>query len=441
MKRQTLQSFALTLTALFAGLFLGGQITRAAFAAGADPYAQLEVLARVLAQIRTHYVADVEDDTLIAAAIRGMTDQLDENSRWMDPEQWAAVQAQDAGQYAGVGAVFTPTGAAGVRVEEVFPQSPAALAGLQVGDHVVGIDGQATVELPLAQVTERLRGERGSTVTLTVVRGASPPFELPITRDIVHAPAARGAWLQGNVGYVYLEQFRYGSAEQLATELRRLDRERPAGLAGLVLDLRENPGGLLDQAVAVADLFLGEALVVSVRGHPERGQLELLHADADAEDFDFPMVVLVNARSASASEIVASALQHHQRAWVIGETTYGKGSVQTYFEYPDHSALRLTIAHYHLPSGRVLQRGDGVRPDQEVLLPLAGADPLAALRDTVGQTRLSAQERQELLSLVDQLPASAGERLAPPLTGPMEERLRLDPQLAAALAHLQRPPR
>lgn len=442
MRRQTLVSFALTLAALLAGLALGGTLTHAAWAAGKDPYARLETFARVLAQIRTHYVEEVDEDRLMAAALRGLSDELDEQSVWFTPEEWAAIQADKDGNTGGIGAVVSTDGAAGLLVEEVLPRSPAELAGLQAGDHIVQIDGQPALGLTLTEALHRLRGERGTSVTLTLARdGQDRPLVVTLVRDEVIAPSARGQWINRELVYLRIEQFRYGCAAQVRMELDRVSREQLTRAEGLILDLRENPGGLLNEAVGVLDLFLGDAVAVRVKGREGRSPEEVYSTTTDAEDLELPMVVLVNERSASASEVVAGVLQAYARATVIGAPTFGKGSVQTHFEYPDRSAMALTIARYELPSGRVLSRGDGLVPDQEVLLPLVGDDPAVALREALRQAPLPSAERSRLLELAAQLPESEGrERLAPPLAGPMSQRLKADPQLAAAVAHLTKPP-
>ena len=430
------RAFLLTLGAIVIGFLLGRQITEAAWAAGRDPYLHLETFARVQAQIQAAYVEPKTDEELIYAAIRGMTGRLDEQSAFLDASHRSWIEADQEGQDASVGAVVSAHPDGGLKVDEVLEGGPGALAGLKLNDHIVQIDGRALKDLNLLDRLNLLNGPRGTTVTLTITReGEAAPLVLPVVRDEVRRPTVSAELLPNGIGYLRLEQFRRNAADDVSTRLAALETENKGPLRGLLLDMRDNPGGLLDDAVAIADLFLSEGIIVSTRGRLGQATDEDRSATRQDSDRDVPIVILLNGRSASAAELVAGALQDHKRAIIVGEPSYGKGSVQTWYEYPDGSALKLTIARYALPSGRVLTMGEGVVPDELVATPRAGTTPAEVLRGMVQSSGHSDEAKAALLARLDELPPDPPPT-SPSFIGPVKSRLASDPQLKRGLERL-----
>ena len=330
--------------------------------AGTDTYAQLELFARVLSYVENNYVDEVDSRALIHGALRGMVDTLDPHTVYMPPELFRELKADSAGEFGGLGLELARKDDALVVVAPL-DDSPAARAGVMPGDVLVAIDGESTQGMDVSRAAQRLRGRTGEKVRLGLMRqGFSGPREFVLVRDIIRV-AALEARLYGHTGHVRIRNFHERTDAQLQRALERLRAENGGEpLAGLVLDLRNNPGGLLDQAVAVADRFLAGGLtVVTTRGRGSKPQATYRSRERDTEP-PYPMVVLVNAGSASASEIVAGALQDHHRAVVMGAQTFGKGSVQTLIELQDGSGLKLTVSRYYTPSGRSIQE-HGITPD------------------------------------------------------------------------------
>jgi carboxyl-terminal processing protease len=343
----------------------------AALAAEAAPaptetsYRQLELFARVLSYVQNNYVEKVDDRQLIYGAIKGMLDTLDPHTQFMSPEVFKEMKIDTSGEYGGVGLEVARKGEALV-VMAALEDTPAARAGIRSGDVILKIDDAPTAGMDVEEAKQRMRGPAGRRVSFTLMReGFSSPQEIAVLRDHVRIVSVEGQ-LFGGIGHVRVKNFQERTDSYLRKELDRL-RAKNGGheLRGLVLDLRNNPGGLLDQAVAVSDRFLpGNHLIVTTRGRDESSVTRETSHDRNTER-PYPLVVLVNAGSASASEIVAGALQDNHRAVVMGSPTFGKGSVQTVIELEDGSGLKLTIARYYTPSGRSIQER-GIAPDYVV---------------------------------------------------------------------------
>ena len=325
-------------------------------------YRQLELFARVLSYVENNYVESVDRKTLIQGAIQGMLDTLDPHTLFMPPEIFREMKIDTSGEFGGLGIEIARKGDRLVVVAPI-DDTPAARAGIKAGDELLAIDGESTQGMDLARALQKMRGPAGGRVLLTLMRaGFSAPRELAILRDHIRIVSVEGALYDG-IGHIKVKNFQDRTDLSLKKELDRL-RALNGGkeLDGLVLDLRNNPGGLLDQAVAMSDRFLpGNLPIVSTRGRDGRNASEEKSRDRDTEK-DYPLVVLVNAGSASASEIVAGALQDHGRAVIMGTQTFGKGSVQTLIELEDGSGLKLTIARYYTPKGRSIQE-KGITPD------------------------------------------------------------------------------
>ncbi len=375
--------YAGLLSLLTAYVFTGAQIYRAGAAeAKDDPYQQLELFSRVLERVRRDYVDGdkVTYSNLISAALKGMLDSLDPHSEFMAPVKYNELKEDTQGSFSGVGLQV------GVRdgtltVVAPMEDTPAFKAGILAGDQILKIDGQSTERFTMNDAVSKLRGESGSKVTITLQRPASEPRDVELIRTEIKLFTAKDANNQrefplpdNKIGYVRLTQFAESTADELETALQKLEQQ---GLEGLVLDLRGNPGGLLDQAVSVSEKFVKAGQpIVSTEGRTPGGDLQRRSSRSGKKRLTLPIAILVNGGSASAAEIVTGALQDLKRAMVIGETTFGKGSVQSILPLPEGAALRLTTAKYYTPSHKVIHE-HGIKPD--IIVPL-GDDEEAAIQ-------------------------------------------------------------
>src|SRR6202789_1481298 len=327
-------------------------------------YQSLDLFSNAFERVRANYVRPVQDGELVNAAIQGMVSSLDPHSSYMDSKSYNDMQITTKGQFGGVGIEVTQEDGL-IKVISPIDGTPASKAGIKSGDRIAGIDGVSIAGLALNDAIDKMRGPEGSKITLTILReGEKKPFDVTLQRAVVQVDA--DTWRrEGDVGYIRLPGFNEQTASGLEKAVRDLKKQIGPGLKGYVLDLRNNPGGLLDQAIQVSDDFLNNGEIVSPRGrHPEDTQ----RYDAKSGDITDgkPVVVLINAGTASASEIVSGALQDHKRATIIGMTSFGKGSVQTIIPLGEgRGALRLTTARYYTPSGHSIQ-AQGIIPDIQV---------------------------------------------------------------------------
>lgn len=369
-----------TVGAFVGGVLLGG-LRAEATPEKENPYHAVSQLGRVLVQVENHYVDPVERDKLVEGAIKGMVDNLDPHSAYMPAEEWHQFQSDTEGKFGGVG-LEVDGRADKLIIIAPIEGSPAQKAGLRSGDQIVGIDGEDVIGQPLDKVVKRMRGAPGTKVKITVLResraaaskphdaDAGPPasqardggaertertgqtFSFELTREVIKVSAALYKLLDGNVGYIRIKQFQERTHAEVLSAAGKLRAESKGALAGVLLDLRSNPGGLVDEATEIADEFLSTGGIYSMR---HRGQV--------IEDLKAPPVVaLVNEWSASASELLVGALQDNKRATVVGANTFGKGSVQSILPLPNNAGLKLTTARYYTPSGHAIQ-ADGIHPD------------------------------------------------------------------------------
>ena len=346
-------------------LLLTPVLVHRAFASDAahSPYANLATFARALAHIEMSYVGAVDQEALIYGAIRGMVRTLDPHSDYLSPDEYRVLTSDTRGRFGGIG-VEIDVRDGWLTVSAVFPNGPAQRAGLHVGDRFVSIDGLRARDMPIEEAVRRMRGEAGTEVHITLRRAEdAPALDVHMRREIIAVDAVEAEVLPDRFVYVRMRVFQETTTRELQDVLDRaeLATKGQGGVRGVLLDLRDNPGGLLDQAVLVADEFLSEGVIVTTRGRGDR-ELSTAQARKSGTRADFPMVVLVNGYTASAAEIVAGALHDHGRAVIVGTRTFGKGSVQNVIELPDASALKLTIARYYTPSGRSIQ-AQGIDPD------------------------------------------------------------------------------
>ncbi|MFC2969415.1 S41 family peptidase [Acidimangrovimonas pyrenivorans] len=352
-------------------------------------YQQLDLFGNIFERIRAQYVEPVDSSKLIEAAINGMLSSLDPHSSYMDPKQWAAMQVQTKGEFGGLGIEVTQDQGF-VKVVSPIDGTPAAAAGIKPGDYITKVNGEALMGLTLDKAVDLMRGPVGSEITITVVRkGVKDPFDVTMTRDTIKLTAAK-ARLEGHTAVLRLTTFNEQTFPDMTEGLKKVIKE--AGgldkINGVVLDLRNNPGGLLQQAIKVSDAFLDKGEIVSTRGRQPRDS-ERFNATPGDLIHGKPMVVLINGGSASASEIVTGALKDHHRAIVVGTKSFGKGSVQTVIPLRGDGAMRLTTARYYTPSGRSIQ-ALGISPDIVVPQPPAksGTDVAAADKPTRSEADL-----------------------------------------------------
>lgn len=354
---------------------LGSVLTTTALRAASGPkdtYEELETFASIMAIVQRHYVDEVSSHDLVEGAIKGMVSSLDPHSSYLTPEGYKELQIETHGEFGGLGIELTVRDNL-LTIVTPIDGTPAFRAGIKPGDQIIKIGDEITMEMPLQEAVDRMRGKPGSKVHLSLKRkGVSNLVEVELTREVIHIRSVRGARLvDGRWAYVRLTGFQDGSSDELVDALDKLDKQRKGGVEGIILDLRYNPGGLLTQAVSITDLFLDAGLIVRVNGRME-SQTTSYFAKADGTRRAVPMIVIVNEGSASASEIVAGAMQDHHRALIIGVKSFGKGSVQTILPLGDDTALRLTTARYYTPSGRSIHE-HGIDPN--VVIEAAKIDP------------------------------------------------------------------
>jgi carboxyl-terminal processing protease len=342
------------------GFLLGGHGVSDVSAIPREDYESLETFTNILSIVKKNYVEDVNTKDLVGGAINGMLNGLDPHSAYLTPDLYKELQMDTQGRFGGLGIEITIKSGI-LTVVSPIEDTPADRAGIKPGDQIFKIEDEFTKDMTLMEAVKRMRGPKGSKITISVRReGVNDLLDFTLVRDTIRVQSVRSRTLEEGYGYIRLAQFQERSDRDLQSALQKLSSEK-GGLKGLVLDLRNNPGGLLTQAVKIADLFLDSGLVVYTEGRMD-SQKQKYFARKDGSWMDFPMVVLINGGSASASEIVAGALQDHKRAVVLGTTTFGKGSVQTILPLDDSSALRLTTARYFTPKGRSIQ-ATGIVPD------------------------------------------------------------------------------
>ena len=366
------------------------------------PLQDLRVFAEVFNQIRSAYVEPVDDRTLLENAIKGMLNGLDPHSAYLDKDSFSDLRENTTGEFGGVGLEVGVDSGGFVRVISAIDDTPAKAAGIESGDLIIKLDGKSVKGMGLNEAVERMRGAKGTKVELTIVReGSQGPFDVSLTRDVIKIRSVRQRLLAPDYGYLRIAQFQNETGHDLAKALDQLAKDNKGALKGLVLDLRNNPGGVLQASVEVADAFLDSGTIVYTEGRIESAKASFSARPGDASG-GAPIVVLINGGTASASEIVAGALQDHKRAVVVGTDSFGKGSVQTVLPLGDNRAIKLTTARYFTPNGRSIQ-AQGIRPDivieRATLTPVTGgpslteADLEGHLANATGGTENGSSER------------------------------------------------
>lgn len=323
-------------------------------------YDDIALFGRVINFIEKQYVDKVNTKELVHGAIKGMLETLDPHSNFMPPEVYKQLKTDTAGKFGGLGIEVWVNKDGVLTVVTPMEGTPAWKAGIKPGDRIMKINGESTKGMSIVEATTRIRGEVGTEVKFTVGRdGAAKPIDFKMKRVNIDVKSVKAELLEGKYGYIKLNHFQEKSGQEVRTALKRL--ENSGKVAGLILDMRNNPGGLLDEAIEVANLFLDGGVIVSTIGRNKEDK-EVKYAKSGVARLDFPMIVLVNGSSASAAEIVAGALKDHKRALVAGSRTFGKGSVQTVIPLADDVGLKLTIARYYTPNGISIQ-AKGIEPD------------------------------------------------------------------------------
>ncbi|CAG0907231.1 unnamed protein product, partial [Cyprideis torosa] len=326
-----------------------------------DTYRQLNLFGDVFERVRAQYVEPMTDEELIENAVEGLLTSLDPHSSYLDDDDYKDMQVQTRGEFGGLGIEVTMENGF-VKVVSPIDETPAAKAGVEAGDYITHLDGEQVMGLSLSEAVDKMRGKVGAPIKLTIVReGADETLEIEIIRDIIKIKSVKSRIEREDIGYIRITTFNQNTMPGVEKAFQDIKAEAGDKIIGYVLDLRNNPGGLLDQAISVSDAFLDKGEIVSTRGRNESDTKRDNATPGDLAEGK-PMIVLLNGGSASASEIVAGALQDHRRAIIVGTKSFGKGSVQTVIPLPGHGAMRLTTARYYTPSGRSIQ-AEGIEPD------------------------------------------------------------------------------
>jgi carboxyl-terminal processing protease len=416
----------LLILSFWAGAVLSPITMPWAEAASDEDYQSMRLFTEVLAEIQSKYVEEKSVDILMTDALKGMVSSLDPHSAYLTPEEFKELQEDTKGSFSGIGIEITPKDGI-LTVVSPIEGTPADVAGVRAGDQIIKIDGKFTKSMSFTEAVKAIRGERGTKVTLSLGReGESQLREITIVRDVIPIHSVRFNLLEDGYGYVRIVSFQDNTSKDLIKALQTL-QSQPTPLKGLVLDLRNDPGGLLQEAVHVADQFLTDGVIVTTSGRASNQQMVFRTSVLTTAE-NYPIVCLVNNGSASASEIVAGALQDHKRAIIMGTTTFGKGSVQTVIPLEDKGALKLTTALYYTPSGRSIQ-AEGIEPDMVV--------PVEIPKESVDSSQ-EFREKDIRGAMPSQSPQRAGNAAQPDnkLLYPAE-KFAVDNQLQRALDQLK----
>lgn len=362
-KKTTIFTATFMAAALYFAPVFAAENTKAPKEDTADTYEMLNLFGEVMERAKISYVEDVSDKKLIESAINGMLVSLDPHSSYLDAQSFKYMNEQTKGKFGGLGIEVTMENGV-VKVVSPIDDTPASKAGLKPGDYITNIDGEQVVGMSLNDAVDKMRGKVGSKVKLTIRRINEKPFDVTLKREEIKIQSVKSDIKAEDVAYIRITSFSEDTDKMIEKALNKAQKKLDGKLKGIVIDVRNNPGGLLDQAVSISDLFLDQGEIVSTRSKNPEDTVKYNAKPGDIAK-GLPIVVLVNDGSASASEIVAGALQDHERAVILGEKTFGKGSVQTVIPLGKYGAMRLTTARYYTPSGRSIQ-ATGIVPDVEV---------------------------------------------------------------------------
>ncbi len=394
-KNQKITMIALLLVVL-AGL-IGSEAGQKKSASAKESYEELKVFTNVMNKVKKLYVEEVDTEELIQAAIKGMMKKLDPHSALLTPDAYQEMQVDTKGKFEGLGIVIAIRNEV-LTVISPIDDTPAFKAGVKEGDKIIKIDGETTKDITLMDAVKKLRGPKGTEVTITIMREEfTEPREFTITRGVIKIPSIKSKMLEDGYGYVRISQYQQRTSQDLEKALREL--ESNGGLKGLVLDLRRNPGGLLEQSAKVADCFLDSGLIVYTEGRTPSSNLKRVAHKKNSHS-NYPMVVLVNKGTASGSEIVAGALQDNGRAVIMGTKTFGKGSVQTIFPLGEGMGLRLTTAKWYTPDGSSIH-DEGITPDIIIEVPKQVRHPEEAEDEKISKKEKDGEVEEESEEIED----------------------------------------
>ncbi len=328
-----------------------------------DTYEMLNLFGEVMERTKVSYVEEVSDQQLLESAMNGMLSSLDPHSSFLDAKSFKYLNEQTQGKFGGLGIEVTMENGV-VKVVSPIDDTPAFRAGLKPGDYIISLDGTPVIGMSLNEAVDKMRGKPGTKIKLTIRRNSEKPFDVVLKREEIKIQSIKTGIKAKDIAYVRISSFSEEADKTIEKEIAKMQKKTKNGIKGVILDVRNNPGGLLDQAVAISDLFLNEGEIVSTRARNEEDSLKYNATEGDIVN-GLPIVVMINDGSASASEIVAGALQDHKRAVILGEKSFGKGSVQSVIPFGKYGAIRLTTARYYTPSGRSIQ-AKGIEPDIEV---------------------------------------------------------------------------
>lgn len=342
------------------GFLMGAVSSNIALAVAKERYQDLQIFTKVLNLVQQYYVEEVDIQKLVYGGIKGMLQELDPHTNFLPPDVYKEFESETTGEFGGLGIEITVQNDI-LTVISPIEDTPAWQAGIQAGDKIVEINGESTKGFSLAEAAQRMRGKKGSKVRLGIFReGFDKPKEFVVERGTVKIKSVKYTDLEDGFGYIRLTSFIESSFQDIEKALKALEKDHKE-IKGIVIDLRRNPGGLLDQAIKISDLFLENGVIVSTIGRNQR-EKEVVYAKKEGTYSGFPLVILINEHSASASEILAGALQDNKRALIMGQRSFGKGSVQSVVKLGDGSGLKLTVARYYTPSGKSIQ-AEGIKPD------------------------------------------------------------------------------
>jgi len=393
-----------------------------------EVYKNIEVFSEVLHKIEKSYVKDTAPKELIYGAIKGLVGTLDPHSLFMSPEEYKEFMIETKGSFTGVGIEITIRDNV-ITVVSPIEGTPAFKAGIRAADQIILIGKKSAKDISIMEAVKLIRGPKGSKVELTIRReGLEKPISFLITRDVIPIKSVRSFFLPSDISYIRVSNFQGNTGRELSKALEEMEAKRKS--KGLILDLRNNPGGLLSQAIEVADEFLDSGLIVSIKGRDKKEEKSTAHKNRKLRKY--PMIVLVNEGSASAAEIVAGALQDNKKALILGTSTFGKGSVQTLFPLSDGSGLRLTTALYYTPSGRSIQ-ASGIEPDIEVAFIPPKEKPKEKEHKTIKEKDLEGHIEED----TPELKREEENGVSPDEKSRIQERIDNDNQLRRAIQILQ----
>lgn len=362
-KKLTIFTLTINLLLTAAGCVTAADKKKAPKEESFDTYEMLNLFGEVMERAKVSYVEEVSDQKLIESAVNGMLSSLDPHSSFLDAKSFKYLNEQTQGKFGGLGIEVTMENGV-VKVVSPIDDTPAFRAGLKPGDYIISIDGTPVIGMTLNEAVEKMRGKVGTKIKLTIRRASEKPFDVSLKREEIKIQSVKSDIKAKDIAYIRISSFNDGSDKTIKDEFAKMQKKTKKGIKGLIIDVRNNPGGLLDQAVAISDLFLNGGEIVSTRSRNEEDTLKYSATEGDIAK-GLPIVVIINDGSASASEILAGALQDHKRAVILGEKSFGKGSVQSVIPFGKYGAIRLTTARYYTPSGRSIQ-AKGIEPDIEV---------------------------------------------------------------------------